>query len=178
MNTGVDVSWNADYACHELRCFADVPVTRETAFRFFSDAFNLEDLTPPSLHFQILTPAPINIRRGTLIDYRLRLYGIPFNWRTEITLWEPPFAFIDRQLQGPYRLWEHHHTFHEIGDQTRVEDVVRYRVPGGRLINRLFVEREVRNIFEYRSQQLIRLLSPPKDSYTADELTVSASPAA
>lgn len=123
-------------------------------FEFFSDAWNLESITPPWLQFEVMTPPPIEMTTGALIDYRLRLHGVPIRWRTEIALWQPPDRFVDRQLRGPYRLWEHTHTFAEVDDGTRVDDQVDYAVLGGRLIERWIVRPDVRRIFEYRQQRL------------------------
>jgi len=154
----VTVRWNAEFLCHELHCSTVSPLRAEETFAFFSDALNLEAMTPPWLQFRVVTPQPVQIHKGALIDYRLRLHGVPFKWRTEITSWEPCSSFTDRQVFGPYRMWEHTHTFREQDGQTFVEDVVRYRVPLGRVVNRFFVEREVKRIFEYRQEQLVPLL--------------------
>lgn len=126
----------------------------EKVFSFFSEAANLEDITPPWLNFRILTPQPIEMAQGTLIDYRLTLHWIPIRWRTEISEWHPPYQFVDRQLRGPYRLWRHTHTFEETDRGTHMTDIVEYSVPGGRLVNRLFVEPDLRVIFQYRQQRL------------------------
>lgn len=136
-----------------------VPKPRSEVFPFFANAENLERITPPFLHFQILTPRPIEMRRGTLIDYKISLHGIPIRWRTEITVWEPPFRFVDTQLRGPYREWIHEHTFEERGGETVCRDRVDYKVPGGALIHRLFVERDVRTIFSYRRDVLLEIFS-------------------
>ena len=95
-------------------------------FSFFSDARNLERLTPSSLQFKILTPHPILMRVGTLIDYSLRLHGIPLMWRSEITAWQPPFRFVDEQLRGPYKKWIHKHKFNSLDGDTLVSDKVDY----------------------------------------------------
>jgi ligand-binding SRPBCC domain-containing protein len=132
-----------------------LPCPRDEVFSFFADATNLEAITPPWLRFGILSPLPITMQAGVLIDYRLRLHGWPIRWRTRISVWEPPFCFVDEQLRGPYRLWVHRHTFEETNDGTLCSDVVRYAVPGGGLINALFVRREVEKIFAYRTRALL-----------------------
>lgn len=119
-------------------------------FPFFAEARNLERITPPWLRFEVLTPGPIDMRPGALIDYRLRWRGVPLRWRTEIEAWEPPHRFVDRQLRGPYLLWRHEHRFVEQGGQTLASDRVDYAAPGGRPVHRLIVDRDVRRIFSYR----------------------------
>lgn len=123
-------------------------------FRFFSDAANLEHLTPPWLGFEVLTPAPIEMAPGALIDYRLRWRGVPLRWRTEIEIWEPTRRFVDRQVRGPYRLWRHEHLFEEHRGGTMVEDRIEYAAIGGRLAHWLAVDRDVETIFAYRRQAL------------------------
>lgn len=129
-------------------------------FDFFKKAENLQQLTPPWLDFQILTPLPVELKQGALIDYRLKLYGVPLQWRTEISLWEPPFRFMDVQLQGPYRKWVHTHTFEAVNGGTRMRDRVEYRLPGGvlaPLAHRLFVKRNVETIFRFREARITRI---------------------
>lgn len=154
--------------CFVLKTSLVLEHSREALFEFFSDAFQLEQLTPQWLHFKILTPAPIQIQEGCLIDYSIRLHGIPIPWRTEITRWNPPHSFMDRQISGPYLLWEHLHTFETVPDGTLAVDEVRYRVFGGGLTNRLFVESKLKRIFEYR-QEKMRQLFPARDLQTALE---------
>ena len=98
-------------------------------FTFFSDASNLEELTPNFLRFKILTPRPIMMRVGTLIDYSIHLYGIPLRWRSKITVWEPPFRFVDEQLRGPYKKWVHEHKFQRRDEATLISDIVDYFPP-------------------------------------------------
>jgi ligand-binding SRPBCC domain-containing protein len=132
-----------------------LPRAPEAIFPFFADARNLQVITPAWLGFDILPPVPEEIRPGTLIDYRIRLHGIPIRWRTAITAWEPPFRFVDEQLRGPYRRWIHEHTFEASGDGTVCRDRVRYAVLGGALVDALFVRRDVVRIFAYRRRVLI-----------------------
>jgi ligand-binding SRPBCC domain-containing protein len=130
-----------------------LPRPRDEVFRFFSNAANLEALTPPWLHFHIITP-DVAIRSGTLIDYRLRLHGIPFTWQSEISSWEPPHRFVDEQRRGPYRRWVHTHTFAEERGGTRIGDAVEFEVPFERLVG-WYVMRDVRKIFAFRRQALL-----------------------
>jgi ligand-binding SRPBCC domain-containing protein len=126
-------------------------------FAFFADACNLQALTPDWLDFSILTPAPILMRPGALIDYRLRLHGFRIRWQTEITAWEPPHRFVDEQRRGPYRLWVHEHHFEARDGGAEVRDIVRYAAPGGRLVEWLFVRRDVERIFQFRREKLLAL---------------------
>jgi ligand-binding SRPBCC domain-containing protein len=99
------------------------------------------------------------MQKGCLIDYQLRVRGIPVRWRSEITAWEPPHRFVDEQRRGPYRLWMHEHVFEEHPEGTRVIDRVRYAVPGGQIIDRLFVRRDIETIFAFRRQKLLQVFS-------------------
>ncbi len=130
----------------------ECPLTE--VFAFFSDAHNLAVITPPWLRFEVLTPAPIEMRPGTLIDYRLKLRGIPLRWQSEITTWNPPHSFVDEQRRGPYRLWRHTHTFKNTNEGVVVGDSIEYAVWGNQLINQFFVRPDIAKIFAYRSEQL------------------------
>ena len=121
----------------------------DEVFEFFADANQLERITPPWLNFEILTPRPIEMRKGLLLDYKIRLHMIPIRWRTEISSWEPPYRFVDRQLKGPYKVWHHEHTFEEINGQTVVHDKVLYIPRGGSLIHRLMVKPDLEKIFRF-----------------------------
>lgn len=136
-----------------------LPRPREEIFSFFSEARNLEAITPPWLNFEVLTPSPIVMRAGALIDYRIRVHGIPIRWRTEITEWSPPQRFVDVQLRGPYTLWHHTHTFEARDGGTLCRDEVRYHPRGGALMNWLFVRRDVESIFAFRRGKLAALLA-------------------
>ena len=144
-----------------------VPRPRSELFPFFAEARNLQTLTPPWLKFEVLTPAPIVMRPGTLIDYRIRIHGLRIRWRTEITEWDPPHRFVDVQLSGPYTLWHHTHTFEERDGGTRCRDRVRYRPRGGALVHWLFVRRDVERIFQYRQQRLRELFSDQSEQNRA-----------
>jgi len=140
-----------------LRSEAWLPRRRDEVFAFFGDARNLDALTPPWVKFAMLTPGLIEMRADTLIDYRIRVHGIPIRWQTEITEWQPPHHFVDTQLRGPYTLWHHTHTFEERDGGTLCLDHVRYRPRGGALANWLFVRRDVERIFNYRQYRLKQL---------------------
>ena len=139
-----------------------LPRPRDEVFAFFADAHNLQAITPPWVKFEVLTPKPIEMKTGALIDYRIRVHGLPIRWRTEITEWNPPDHFVDVQLRGPYTLWHHTHTFEERDGGTLCIDDVRYRPRGGALMNWLFVRRDVERIFDYRQQRLHEILMSPK----------------
>jgi ligand-binding SRPBCC domain-containing protein len=113
-----------------------IPRLRADVFAFFSDAGNLEAITPPSVHFHILTPRPIVLQEGTLIDYRLRLLGVPMKWRTRIESFEPPHRFSDTQVRGPYKLWRHTHEFHDQDGGTLMIDHVAYQLSLGPIARR------------------------------------------
>jgi ligand-binding SRPBCC domain-containing protein len=143
---------------HTMTTWQWLPRPRDEVFNFFSDARNLQRITPAFLHFHVLTPGPIIMRPGALIDYRLTLRGVPLRWRSEITTWEPPLRFSDVQLRGPYAEWIHTHRFEEEDGGTLVRDVVRYRLWGPglvtRWINRLLVAPDTKRIFEFRHRAL------------------------
>ena len=126
-------------------------------FPFLSGAENLNLLTPPWMRFSILTPLPIEMRQGLVMQYSIRVRGITHRWDSEITEWRPPFSFTDTQIRGPYRLWVHRHDFKETTEGTLVTDYVTYRVPGGALVNRLYVAGELHRIFAYRRERILEL---------------------
>ncbi len=134
-----------------------LPRPRDEIFGFFANAANLELLTPPWLHFHIIK-ADVVIRQGVLIDYRLRIHGVPLRWQSEISRWDPPAVFVDEQRQGPYRRWVHTHTFEEERGGTRVGDAVEFEAPLEWLTGR-FVMRDVRAIFAFRQQALAKIFA-------------------
>jgi ligand-binding SRPBCC domain-containing protein len=133
----------------------------DEVFEFFARAENLERITPPWLSFRVLTPRPVEMGPGTVIDYRLRLHGLPLRWTSRIELWEAERRFVDEQVRGPYRVWRHLHEFATTGEGTRVHDRVEYALPLGwlgKLLGLSFVRRDLVRIFDYRQTAVARLL--------------------
>jgi len=144
---------------YRLRAEMLVDLPREQVFSFFSDASKLEQITPPWLSFSVLTPMPVEIHEGLLLDYKLKLHRIPIQWQTEICVWEPSVRFVDRQLKGPYRLWYHEHRFEDVDGKTLVRDDVHYIPRGGKLIHRLFVRPDLEKIFRFRQDRLTEIFA-------------------
>ncbi len=131
-----------------------LPQPLERVFEFFADAHQLEAITPPWLHFSVLTPRPIRMGKDIRIDYRLRLHGFPVRWQSIISVWEPPFRFVDEQVIGPYRHWHHEHRFESAASGLLCRDTVDYEVPGGTLVDAIFVRPDLRKIFRFRRKKL------------------------
>jgi len=149
---------------HVLQRRQRLELPAERAFEFFAQARNLAVITPPWMGFDVITPEPIEMRPGALIDYRLKLHGVPVRWRTRIEVWEPPVRFIDVQVSGPYALWEHTHTFERDGEQgVVIGDHVRYAIPLGllgRIAHAAFVKRDLERVFDYRERAVAERLQP------------------
>ena len=139
---------------HILKTQIELPLKLTEVFSFFCDTINLERIAPPGLHFQITTPQSIEIILGTVVDYRLRLYTIQSRWQSEITIWRPPYEFVDEQIRGPYRLWIHKHQFYEKTGSTIIQDTVRYQLPLWPLGEVVFplINLQLGRIFKYRQQ--------------------------
>jgi ligand-binding SRPBCC domain-containing protein len=145
----------------ELERIQTIPRPRPEVDQFFSQAYNLERLTPAFLGFEILTPEPIEMKAGTLIDYRLQLYGWPVKWRTLIERFDPDESFVDRQVRGPYRRWEHLHEFRDVPGGTEMRDHVQYELPlgiFGAMARTLFVRRSLDRIFDFRRRAVAEIL--------------------
>lgn len=143
------------YELHEIQ---KTPIRRDDVFEFFSNAANLQLLTPKHMDLEILTSLPIEMRSGTVIDYRIRILGIPLRWQSEIRHWDPPHSFSDVQTKGPYALWEHEHCFTQTETGTTIEDHVRYAMPYGLIgliIHALFVRPQLKNLFRFRAERIV-----------------------
>ncbi len=155
---------HAYYYCkmksRELTSEIWLPATVSAVFEFFSNAANLNEITPPWLHFRIINAGAILMKPGALIDYRLKIHGIPVSWQSGIETWKPPHLFIDTQRKGPYRKWIHTHQFEESDNGTLVKDKVEYALHGWifeSLVDRILVKPDLRRIFEYRKSRLAEI---------------------
>ena len=147
---------------HTLKRDLTVELPRAEVFEFFSNAANLQRITPPDLGFKIITPQPIEMREDAIIEYRIKLNGFPMNWKTLISKWDPPFEFIDVQRRGPYKLWRHTHQFSEVEGGTLIVDTVEYALPFGvlgRLTHQIQVAQDLSRIFDYREQRVRELFA-------------------
>ena len=125
----------------------------DEVFGFFSRPENLTLITPSNLHFNILTPRPLEMKQGAVIDYTIKIFKVPIHWRTLITTYDPPFKFVDEQLKGPDNFWHHTHTFKEVSDGVEIYDEVHYGIPFGplgSLLHALWIKKDLNHIFEYR----------------------------
>lgn len=147
---------------HERSTEQWLPQPPQQVFPFFSDAYNLEKITPDFLGFKVSEVKPDRIGNGTVIDYRLSLHGIPMRWRSVIEDWTPDRRFVDRQLRGPYARWVHTHEFEPHNGGTLVRDRIRYALPLSPLSDLVaggMVERDLDRIFAFRRRRLEDLLT-------------------
>lgn len=144
---------------YSLRMATFVRRPRAEVFAALSDASVLQQLTPPWVRYRIITPMPVEMRKGAIFDYAMRIRCLPVKWRTEITEWSPPELFADTQRRGPFREWRDRHLFSEIDEGTTlVENDISYRVPGGRFVHRLFVRRDLLQVYRYEQRMMHNLL--------------------
>lgn len=148
--------------CHVLEDILEIPAPLPEVFSFFEKASNLGRITPPQLRMTLLTPEPVRMATGTVLDYTISVRGMPLRWTSVIAHYDPPHRFVDVQIRGPYGFWHHTHEFQASAEGTRIRDRVVYQLPFGpvgRLINRLMVARDVQAIFEYREKTLRRIFN-------------------
>ncbi len=153
-------------ATYELRCEQRFPLSLVETFEFFKDPANLSRITPPWLNFVIRT-RDLRMEKGAEIDYTIRWMGIPLGWKTIIADYEPPFEFVDVQARGPYKLWHHRHSFRPTEEGTLVTDIIHYELPLGFLgaiAHRLFVRRQLHEIFRFRQEALSEILGGATES--------------
>jgi len=147
---------------YELNVTHQIDAPLDKVFDFFSKPKNLSEITPAKLGFNILTPSPIKMEKGTLIDYTIKLAGIPLRWRSLITEYDPPKKFVDEQLNGPYSYWHHTHSFRAVNSGVEMNDVVRYAIPMGiigRFMHAIWIKRDLNKIFNHRKQVIDNLLA-------------------
>ena len=150
---------------HHLNAGLELPLPVEQVFPFFADAENLQRITPPEMGFRIVSGTPVKIEEGTVIDYRVSVFGISFPWRSLIEEWQPGVSFVDVQLKGPYRLWRHMHRFDRSPNGTHIRDTVTYALPLSPLSEIAFplIRRQLQRIFTFRQLQVIREFGLEKD---------------
>lgn len=156
----------------KLSQIVDEPL--ESVFSFFAKPENLAEMTPPWLDFKILTPSPILMEKGAIIDYQIGLGPLPTRWRTLISNFEPSRSFVDEQLNGPYSFWHHTHRFESVAKGTLLTDEVRYLLPLGflgDLAHSIMIKRQLKKIFTHRHAVMCEKFGG--DPKAAVDLTIS-----
>lgn len=132
-----------------------VPSDMETVFDFFSRPENLEKITPPAMGFHIMTPNPIEMKKGAIIDYTVNIMGVPVRWRTMITSYKKNQFFVDEQLKGPYSYWYHKHSFEPVEGGINIIDEITYALPleaFRNIVHPLLIKPQLKKIFSFRFQ--------------------------
>ena len=134
-----------------------VPSDMDTVFDFFSRPENLEKITPSAMGFNIITPTPIEMKEGAIIDYTVKILGVPVRWRTMITSYKENEYFVDEQLKGPYSYWHHKHTFKEVEGGILIIDEITYALPiqaFRKIVHPVLIKPQLNQIFDFRFQTI------------------------
>ena len=155
----------------KLQYSQTVNASLEEVFVFFSNPENLSVLTPEKLNFKILTPTPIVMKEGQIIDYTIKLLGFNVRWRTIISEYNGKNKFVDQQLKGPYSMWHHTHEFKELNGSINMIDTISYVMPFGilgQIVNKFWVKRDLDNIFKYRQKAIMKYFNERKKILIVD----------
>jgi len=149
-------------AVHSFKTVQVIPITIEEAWDFFSSPSNLQSLTPSNIKFRIISRHHgLKMYAGQIIEYKVKpLLNIPFYWMTEITHVQEETLFIDEQRFGPFSMWHHQHHFKKVDGAVEMTDIVYYKIPGwwlGDIVNKIYVKKEVRKVFDYRGRRIKEL---------------------
>ena len=135
-----------------------LPITLDEAWHFFATPKNLNEVTPDDMVFEITSELPDTMYEGLLIQYRLKpMLNIPIEWCTEITHIREKEYFVDEQRKGPYNIWHHEHHFRAVSGGVMMTDLLHYDIGKsviGWIAGRLFVDKKVKTIFEYRRKAM------------------------
>jgi len=150
---------------YKLKYSQVVDANIDEVFDFFSSPENLSILTPEKLNFKILSPTPILMKEGQIIDYTVKLLGVNVRWRTIITEYNRKDKFVDQQLKGPYSMWHHTHEFQELNGKVKMTDTILYAIPFGilgEIVNILWVKKDLDYIFKYREKAITKYFKERK----------------
>jgi len=166
-------------AVYSLKAVQQLPVSIDQAWDFFSSPANLQLITPPEMHFKVISlyHGP-KIYPGQIIEYKLKpLLGIPVYWMTGITHVQDRQFFVDEQRFGPYSLWHHQHHFRSIDGGVEMTDIIHYKLPlafVGRLVHWLMVRKKLEHIFQFRRSRIEELLGAWKTPHQSGISAASA----